>query len=122
MSQSQVSELVEDARLPTKFDPEHSTTHTFLESSQIGGRRTRRREREEVWRKQRHLGIGTFGTVWLEECMSDSGSKLRAIREVRRITPDSMAIDYNRELEAIAKLSQQKVTNLPWSISPSVLR
>lgn len=110
MSQSQ-SELVRDARLTTKLDPDR-TTHTFLESSHIAGlagRRARRREREEVWQRQRHIGIGTFGTVWLEKCMSDGGSKLRTVKEVRRIREDFESIDYNRELEAIAKLSQQKV-------------
>lgn len=112
MSQSQ-SELVKDARLPTKLGLEH-TTHTFLESSHIAGlagRRARRREREEVWQRQRYLGIGTFGTVWLEKCLSDTENKLRVVREVRRIAPDSTVIDYNRELEAITKLSQQKVAN-----------
>ncbi|KAJ5082299.1 hypothetical protein N7532_011342 [Penicillium argentinense] len=102
-----MSELVKDARLPTKLDPEH-TIHTFLESSHVSGRRARRREREEIWQKKRYLGIGVFGTVSLEECVSDSGSRLRAVREVRRITQDATPIDFNRELEAIAKLSQQK--------------
>lgn len=106
-----MSELVKDARLPTKLDPEH-TIHTFQESSHVAGRRARRREREEIWRKKRYLGIGAFGTVSLEECVSDSGSRLRAVREVRRIAQDATPIDFNRELEAIAKLSQQKVANL----------
>lgn len=104
---SQMSDLVKDAKLPTKLDPEY-TTHTFLESTSVSGRRGRRREREEVWKRKRHLGIGIFGTVWLEECVSD-GNKLRVIKEVRKIAPDSKPMDYNRELEAIAKFSQQKV-------------
>ncbi|KAJ5392023.1 hypothetical protein N7509_007513 [Penicillium cosmopolitanum] len=109
MSQSQ-SELVKDARLPTKLDPER-TTHTFLETSHIAGlagRRARRREREEVWQRQRPLEIDTFSTVWLERCVSDSGGNLRAVREVRRVGRNSLLIDYTRELEAITKLSQQK--------------
>ncbi|KAJ5744988.1 hypothetical protein N7533_009858 [Penicillium manginii] len=109
MSQSQ-SELVNDARLPTKLEPER-TTHTFLETSHIAGlagRRARRREREEVWQRQRALEIDTFSTLWLEKCVSDSKGNLRAVREVRRVAPNSLLIDYTRELEAITKLSQQK--------------
>jgi hypothetical protein len=112
MSQSQ-SELVNDARLPTKLEPER-TTHTFLETSHIAGlagRRARRREREEVWQRQRALEIDTFSTLWLEKCVSDSKGNLRAVREVRRVAPNSLLIDYTRELEAITKLSQQKVAN-----------
>ncbi|KAJ5866146.1 hypothetical protein N7534_000699 [Penicillium rubens] len=102
---SQVSDLVKDSKLPTKFDAE-LTTHTFLESTLVGGRRGRRREREEVWKKKRDLGIGIFGTVWLEECVGQG--KLRAVKEVRKSVPGSRSMDYNRELEAIARFSQRK--------------
>lgn len=104
---SQVSDLVKDARLPTKLDPEY-TTHTFLESTSTSSRRGRRRERQEVWKRRRHLGIGIFGTVWLEECVSD-GNRPRAVNELRKIASGPKPIDYNRELEAIVKFSQQKV-------------
>ncbi|KAJ5314102.1 Magnesium transporter [Penicillium atrosanguineum] len=102
----QVSDLVKDTKLPTKHDPEY-TTHTFLESTSVSGRRGRRREREELWTKKRHLAIGIFGTVWLEVCASD-GNRLRTVKEVRKIAPDSKTIDYSRELEAIAKFSQER--------------
>lgn len=103
---SQVSGLVKDSKLHTKLDAE-LTTHTFLESTLVAGRRGRRREREELWKKKRDLGIGIFGTVWLEECVSEG--KLRAVKEVRKSVPGSRSMDYNRELEAIARFSQQKV-------------
>ncbi|KXG46890.1 uncharacterized protein PGRI_036360 [Penicillium griseofulvum] len=102
---SQVSDLVRDSKLPTKLDAD-LTTHTFLESTLVAGRRGRRREREEVWKKKRDLGIGIFGTTWLEECVSQG--KLRAVKEVRKLVPGSRSMDYNRELEAIARFSQQK--------------
>lgn len=108
---SQVSNLVKDAKLSTTFDSEY-TTHTFLESKSISGRRARRREREEIWKRKRHLGIGIFGTVWLEECVSDGGSKLRAVKEVRKIAPGPKPMDYSHELEKIAKFSQQRVAFL----------
>jgi serine/threonine protein kinase len=112
MPRMSVSDFVKDSKLPTKLDLE-LTTHTFLESTSVTGRRGRRREREEVWKKKRHLGIGTFGTVWLEECISED--KLRAVKEVRKPAPGSRALDYNRELEAIARFSQQKVGFIPWN-------
>jgi len=101
-----VSNLVKDSKLRTNLDSE-LTTHTFLESTSVAGRRGRRREREEIWKKKRHLGIGIFGTVWLEECISED--KLRAVKEVSKSAPGSRSMDYNRELEAIARFSQQKV-------------
>ncbi|KAJ5291760.1 hypothetical protein N7478_001011 [Penicillium angulare] len=104
---SQLSDLVQDAKLSTKLDSEF-TTHTFLESSSVVGRRSRRREREEIWRKKRYLGIGTFGTTWQEECATDGNGQLRAVKEVRKTAIGDKSIDYNRELEATVKFSQQK--------------
>ncbi|KAJ6076300.1 hypothetical protein N7499_008281 [Penicillium canescens] len=69
---SQVSDFIKDSKLHTKFESE-LITHTFLESTTIAGRRGRRRERNEVWKRKRHLGIGIFGTVWLEECQKYDG-------------------------------------------------
>lgn len=106
---SQVSDLVKDAKLPTRLDAEY-TTHTFLESTSVAGRRARRREREEIWKKKQHLGVGVLGTVWLEECAVEGGGKLRAVKEVCRVAPGSKHVDYTRELEAIAKFSQQRVS------------
>ncbi|KAJ5717327.1 hypothetical protein N7488_002973 [Penicillium malachiteum] len=104
---SLISDLVKDAKLSTKLDLEF-TTHTFIESSLVAGRRPRRREREEKWRRKRHLGMGVFGMVWLEECMTDIDAKLRVVKEVRRVAPGPKPIDYSRELEAFIKFSQQK--------------
>ncbi|KAJ5987398.1 hypothetical protein N7451_011763 [Penicillium sp. IBT 35674x] len=78
---SQVSDLVKDAKLSTKLDPEY-TTHAFLES--------------------------TLVAVWLEECVADNSNKLRAVKEVRKIAPGLQPLDYSHELEAIVKFSQQK--------------
>ncbi|KAJ6013456.1 hypothetical protein N7540_008047 [Penicillium herquei] len=104
---SHISDLVKDAKLSTKLDLEF-TTHTFIESSLVTGRRPRRREREEKWTRKRHLGMGIFGMVWLEECTTDNDAKLRVVKEVRRVAPGPKPIDYSRELEAIVKFSHQK--------------
>lgn len=70
---SQVSDLVKDAKLSTKLDSEY-TTHTFLGSSLVAGKRLSRRQRDGKWTRVRHLGTGNFGTAWLEACMADSSN------------------------------------------------
>ncbi|KAJ5158626.1 uncharacterized protein N7500_008277 [Penicillium coprophilum] len=103
---SQISDLVKDSKLPTRLDAGF-TTHTFLESALVTGWHGRRREQEEVWKKKRDPSIGIFGTIWLEECVSEG--KLRVVKKVRKLVPGSRSIDYHRELEIIAHFSQQKV-------------
>lgn len=104
-----MSDLVKDARLPMRTVSEY-TVHSFIESTSAEGRRARRREREEYWERKQHLGIGICGTVWLEECVANGDSKLRAVKEIRKIAPGSRSMDYTRELEAVTKFSQQRVS------------
>jgi serine/threonine protein kinase len=66
--------------------------------------------KEERWERRGNLGSGTFGTVWLEKLITDnSEEKYRAVKEIKKDIRQSGAIDYSRELEAIAKFSHQKV-------------
>jgi hypothetical protein len=44
----------------------------------------------------------------LEECLTVP-EKLRAVKEIPKLSPSSGLPEYSRELEAIAKFSQQKV-------------
>jgi len=68
---------------------------------------------EERWERGRNLGTGSFGTVWLEKLIAEnSEEKYRAVKEIRKGVQRSKAIDYSRELEAIAKFSHQKVQNI----------
>jgi hypothetical protein len=74
---------------------------------------------EERWQRKKELGSGGFGTVWLETCVSSSSyssssngnqNGLRAVKEIRTGGSTSLAaMDYTRELEAIAKFSQAQV-------------
>jgi serine/threonine protein kinase len=65
---------------------------------------------EERWERGRNLGTGSFGTVWLEKLVTENGEeKHRALKEIRKGVQLPKAIDYSRELEAIAKFSHQKV-------------
>lgn len=65
---------------------------------------------EERWERGRNLGAGSFGTVWLEKLVTENDEeKYRAVKGIRKGVQRSKAIDYSRELEAIAKFSHQKV-------------
>ncbi|KAK3365111.1 kinase-like domain-containing protein [Lasiosphaeria ovina] len=57
-------------------------------------------------------GAALFGTLWLEECLSGPArGQLRAVKEIRKgnsssLVPGGAAVDYERELEAVVKFSQ----------------
>ena len=102
-----VSDLVRDSKLETMFYEKY-TQHVYHVSG--ANPRQRKIRKEERWERGGNLGTGTFGTVWLEKLVTDSGEeKYRAIKEIRKDMRQSGAIDYSRELEAIAKFSHQKV-------------
>jgi hypothetical protein len=102
---AQIPDLVKDSKLQVQFFPEY-TRHVFFVSSLVPGqRKVRREEKEERWKREKNLGAGSFGTVWLERCLTDEGEgKVRAVKEMRKPLQCS-----SRELEAIAKFSQRKV-------------
>ena len=102
-----VSDLVRDSKLETTFYEKY-TQHVYHVSGANPCQRKMRKE--ERWERRGNLGSGTFGTVWLEKLITDNGEeKYRAIKEIRKGMQQSGAIDYSRELEAIAKFSHQKV-------------
>ncbi|KAH7022221.1 kinase-like domain-containing protein [Ilyonectria destructans] len=102
-----VSDLIRDSQLTTRFLPDGTTQHAIYSTRVQSGRRRRIRV-EETWRKERELGNGTFGRVWLEGCIAGPATgKLRAVKEIDKNSEVS-AIDYSRELEAVAKFSHEK--------------
>jgi serine/threonine protein kinase len=106
---SRISDLVRDSKLFTEFTSE-CTTHTFFGSTLVPGKkRARRQRREERWTKSKRLGHGSFGVVWLEECVTGRNGRLRAVKEIRKETVGFQEEEYNRELEAIAKFSHARV-------------
>ncbi|KAI9772550.1 MAG: hypothetical protein M1840_000755 [Geoglossum simile] len=119
-----VSDLVQDSKLETTFY-ERCTQHVY----HVPGANPRQRKmrREERWERCRNLGAGTFGTVWLEKLIVDGGEgRYRAVKEIKKEMQLPGAIDYNRELEAIAKFSHQKynicfVKSLGWYESPECI-
>ncbi|KAI9043586.1 kinase-like protein [Aspergillus affinis] len=102
-------DLVRDSKLETHFIPDSSveTVHTYHEPDYKSRRRLV--SRSEHWRRYGKIGGGSYGSVWLEKCVKGARREngLRAVKqmEVRR---QSTRVDYNRELEAIAKFSHWK--------------
>ncbi len=77
---SRVSDLVQDAELQTRFQPE-CTVHIYTETGPTV--RERAILREEYWKRQKFVGGGSYGSVWLEQCVKGQREvQLRAVKEV----------------------------------------
>lgn len=96
-------DLVQDSKLITDFRDGY-TIHTFTEPSG---------HRKEYWKSERRLGRGGSGQVQLERCAAGEKKDLkRAVKIIsRRSNPTRTGwVDLERELEAIAKFSQSRVS------------
>ncbi|KAI8667339.1 Autophagy-related protein 1 [Fusarium sp. Ph1] len=117
-------ELVRDSHLEATFHPNadipNKTTHLKYQG--------RRRPQQEKWVRQKMLGRGGFGIVWLEKRDPDSPTayNFRAVKQLDIAKIKSKRRDCVRELEALAKFSQAKyseffVKSYGWFQSPSAL-
>jgi hypothetical protein len=105
-----ISDLVRDSKLETRFYGEY-TQHVYHVSGATP--RQRKVRKEERWARDKSLGTGASGTVYLEKSITENGEvQHRAVKEIRKTAHKSGAIDYSRELEAIAKFSHPKVRDL----------
>lgn len=101
------TDLVRDSKLKTAFR-DGITRHTIVTSDHRHGRRMIKREQR--WQRIGTLGEGAFGIVWKETLVGgESDVKDRAVKIIRKHVGNSHAMDYSRELEAIAKFSRGKV-------------
>ncbi|KAJ5138474.1 Tetratricopeptide-like helical [Penicillium bovifimosum] len=128
---ARTSDLVQDSELHTYFLPDHTveTVHTFQVSDPASGQRLV--TRTEHWQRQKEIGSGGFGSVWLEKCIKGGRSdatQAGALRAVKQINTDPRhgSFDYNRELEAITKFSHYRyercfVKSFGWYKGPSQL-
>ena len=87
-------------KLDTEFFTGH-VQHTMLRSDAAQGRR--RVKVVKKWYRDRELGRGSFGTVFLER--SERG-EYRAVKEIARDRNSTVRIDYRRELMAMAILAK----------------
>lgn len=102
-----LSELVKDSRLytiPPGSGDQQSITHTPSPSS--------RRNQQEVWVHVKSLGYGGQGSVDLQKREQDGTSEFRAVKTIRipHNRPVSNRSLFIRELEAISKFSQARVS------------
>lgn len=58
------------------------------------------------WRRERVIGAGGFGTVWLQKA---EDGELRAVKIIPRPQPGTKSIDFSRELDTLAKLRKVSV-------------
>jgi hypothetical protein len=96
--------LIEHFRLDAQIYDDH-TLHTSYVSDHTQG--MRKVKIEKRWYKDRRLGQGGFGDVWLEvQKEHDRVTASRAVKAIRKHRMKSLNIDYSRELLALAKLSR----------------
>ncbi|KAF7511988.1 hypothetical protein GJ744_002701 [Endocarpon pusillum] len=102
---SRLPDLIRDSRLRTEFR-DSLTIHSYLEIDEIGSRFSR----EEYWKTERFLGRGGFGQVQLERCITTGAKQdsLRVVKVMNKLLDSSGSLDVNRELEAIAKFSNDR--------------
>lgn len=141
------SDLVLDSKIETSFvsiltsptEVENVTRHVRMTLGSSS--RARQLRTEELWKREKCLGAGFNGVVWLErrvETASSSGQptvdkdrsrgeELRAVKEIKKKQWGSAgnennrhtAATFHRELEAMAKFSQEKVCRCfpsPWVV------
>ncbi|OOQ87150.1 hypothetical protein PEBR_18436 [Penicillium brasilianum] len=130
---AQIPDLIRDSKLETRFLPHCGveTVHTFRESDPASGQRLV--IRSEHWQRQRRIGSGGFGSVWLERRIKGGRSGATAaqdsaVRAVKQIDMDTRLglIHCNHELEAIAKFSHSRyehcfVKSFGWYEGPGQL-
>lgn len=107
-----MSDLVRDSRLKTSFPPDTGrgdipslTAHLFEEAGNNPNERLIRRK--EVWKRQQFIARGAYGSVWLEKCVK--GDRIEETRAVKQIMRSKQQMNYDRELESIAKFSHRNV-------------
>ena len=67
-----------------------------------------RNKRVELrWTRQRSIGCGSYGDVWLETQTDDPGA-MRAVKAVNKKRMVEISIDYTREMKALAEFSKPK--------------
>ncbi|KAH7163515.1 kinase-like domain-containing protein [Dactylonectria estremocensis] len=110
---TRLPELARDSELSTTFQSD-LTIHTKPSSR-------RNAPKAEVWRQEKMLGHGGFGVVWLQRRISESpvAPQLRAVKQIQISDRNSGAKGYVRELEALAKFSQDRykeffITSYGW--------
>ena len=97
-------------KLDTKFFADHVQHTTFRSDASQGKRRVKVVKK---WYRDRELGRGSFGTVFLER--SEKG-EYRAVKEIAKDKNSTIKIDYKRELTAMAILTKVRDIDAPRTV------
>jgi hypothetical protein len=107
--QSTPTDLVADTKFRVEFQSDLVYRFTF-QSSDSTAQFVRRKEKLDVWKKEKPVGSGSYGNIWLHRCLtSEAQGELQAVKSIRKTSLSSGGIDFFKEIEAIAKFSQRKV-------------
>lgn len=98
------SDLIEHFKLDAQVHDGH-TVH--IEPA----RGMRRAPIEQIWYREKFLGHGAFGEVWLEAQRDQGQGATRAVKLIQKSRMQTVKIDYKRELLALAKLSRVGALN-----------
>ncbi|KAH8702036.1 kinase-like domain-containing protein, partial [Talaromyces proteolyticus] len=99
MSSSQHDDLFDLFKLDAVVTDNY-TTHVEYRNDRVRG--IRKEKIENRWYRERDIGEGAFGKVWLE-VRRDTNDK-RAVKRVSKL----LMLDYKKELLALAKFSKDK--------------
>ncbi|KAI0401117.1 kinase-like domain-containing protein [Xylaria palmicola] len=110
----ELPELVRDSKLQTTLTVD-STVHVYYDRP---GRRAE--PKREIWKKERLIGSGGNGVVWLEKQQLAASSRdgnqarYRAVKQITLAQSTSVLAICKSELEALAKFSTRKYA--PWFV------
>ena len=109
-----MSDLIEHFKLDAQIQADHTVHTEYVSDPRRGMRKVRV---EEKWFRQRRIGDGDFGEVWLE-VQRDRKQVVaeRAVKSIQKRRMEGLNIDYKRELLALAKLSRVGVMDSSMSL------
>ena len=81
---------------------------THIEYRACRARGIRKEKVEKRWYRERTIGHGAFGRVWLEVTREDDDVQKRALKIIDKSRMLSLNVDYKKELLALLKFSKTK--------------
>lgn len=98
-------DIVIDTQLEVRLEGNRTLYFNHIGDEAAGIRPERR---ADEWRRERKIGSGGFGTVWLERSISKR-EQCRAVKEISCRAKTGLPNKFYHELEAIGKFSQEAV-------------
>ncbi|KAJ5234999.1 uncharacterized protein N7469_004167 [Penicillium citrinum] len=106
MTHSEARDLLDHFRQDAVVTEQY-TIHVELQIDR--NQRRRQVEIETRWTRDRIIGSGAFGDVWLEskQRLEEDGRAMRAVKVISKRRMQDWRIDYEKELLALAKFSKR---------------